>query len=95
MARDYILNRFNLQKKEVDCPLSCVLCGGDVENTWHKFISCLFVKSCWSDAEIPKVQATTHLVNNLLDFLFKFINFNDSYAVLICYGGMKYLEVEK
>ena len=41
-----------LQTKRVVVPLTYVLCDRDVENCWHVFVTCLFVRQCWVVANL-------------------------------------------
>lgn len=40
-------NGIRLQSKGVQFPSICVLCGEQLENIWHIFLTCSKVIPCW------------------------------------------------
>ena len=44
--------RLQLLHKNLTIPLTCVLCGNDVEHEWHVFLECPFAQACWAVADL-------------------------------------------
>ena len=44
--------RSRLVHKGIHVPLSCILCGSDVEHSWHLFLDCHYAKNCWDLADV-------------------------------------------
>ncbi|XVE49481.1 hypothetical protein DITRI_Ditri01bG0085800 [Diplodiscus trichospermus] len=42
--------RENLRSRGIHVPITCVLCGSEVENNWHLLITRPFTKACWTEA---------------------------------------------
>ncbi|XVE70735.1 hypothetical protein DITRI_Ditri10aG0094800 [Diplodiscus trichospermus] len=74
-GRNVLPNRVNLQAKVVPVPLSCVVCNGEIENSWHTFVNRPFARQCW------RLSRLSHIVNTaadnsdgFVDWLFKVLH---------------------
>ncbi|XVF41286.1 hypothetical protein PTKIN_Ptkin01aG0268300 [Pterospermum kingtungense] len=51
-AHDCLPLRDRLFTRGVDVPLSCSMCTGEVESSWHVFLTCNCAKECWAEANL-------------------------------------------
>jgi hypothetical protein len=57
ICRDCLPTRMQLRQHHVQCPATCELCSGAVEDTWHVLFECEESKNCWMAAGLQTVIA--------------------------------------
>lgn len=72
VCRECLPIRYNLQRRGVQCPLSCVLCSSKVENCWHSFLMCPVSLKYWSCVKLwDKIADFINEVESFARLLFK------------------------
>ncbi|XP_073279489.1 uncharacterized protein [Primulina huaijiensis] len=67
--------RASLQRKGIQVPLTCIQCGGDIENTWHIFLTCPVAQSCWSETQfVSSINSCSSQVESFVEFIFMMLN---------------------
>ncbi|XVF76242.1 hypothetical protein PTKIN_Ptkin13bG0250500 [Pterospermum kingtungense] len=54
-GRGCLPTSFSLQGRGVTVPSVCVVCGREVENEWHLFVSCSFAGECRKEAKLYSI----------------------------------------
>ncbi|XVE57819.1 hypothetical protein DITRI_Ditri04bG0120700 [Diplodiscus trichospermus] len=55
-VKDCLPTRTRLNARGMTVPLSCVLCGTDVETDWHMFIDCCYARELLNEVDIGKLS---------------------------------------
>ncbi|XVE54414.1 hypothetical protein DITRI_Ditri03aG0079200 [Diplodiscus trichospermus] len=81
-ARCCLPTRENLQRRGIDVPITCVLCGRDIENNWHLMISCPFTQSCWQEAGLSQlINSCAERSDSFFEWIFQVLSATDEAEV--------------
>lgn len=70
LCRNCIPVRTRLQRKGVQCPMSCVRCDSEPETSWHVFLDCPSSNICWQKLNLWHIIEPFLLVSNDFSALF-------------------------
>lgn len=93
IARDCLPHKVNLFQKKVVDDKWCVLCGSQLEDTWHVFFSCRYALDCWDASGLrDKIELAITRADNFLDVIFRMLGDYDRTTGAIWHGSMANLE---
>ena len=52
----------NLFHNHISVPITCGMCGGDVEHARHVFMECPFARGCWEEIDIIDFAGSMEIV---------------------------------
>ncbi|XP_075473866.1 uncharacterized protein LOC142504911 [Primulina tabacum] len=80
--RNCLPTRTNLSRRGINCPLVCVICTRDMENTWHIFVSCPYAAQCWTISNMKDiVDQCAKNADRFVDWFFKVLMAGDKVNV--------------
>ena len=62
LCRGILPTGMNLVHKHISVPITCVVCGGDVEHARHVFMECPFARACWEEIDITDFAGAIEIV---------------------------------
>ena len=74
-VRNLLPTRVNLQKRGLMVPCNCLLCGRNLENTWHLFVDCPFAEQVWREVDLwDLIDEKVGIANGFADLFFSILN---------------------
>lgn len=75
ICRNVLPNKDNLFSKKVVNDKWCIMCGKDIETSWHLFFSCDFAMKCWEVARLSDtIESNIRSVESLKDMILSLLS---------------------